>query len=86
MINRLMVALSAATLCFGLALAPAFAADEMAKPGAMSSGAMSSDKMTKPDTMGKTDTMAKPGEKADTMKKPDAMSDKTDKMSDPMNK
>jgi pentapeptide MXKDX repeat protein len=82
MTNRLMVTLSAATLCFGLALAPAFAADDMAKPG---------DAMKKTDSMSKTDTMSKDTMSKDTMskdgmKKSDGMSDKKDGMSDPMKK
>jgi pentapeptide MXKDX repeat protein len=82
--SRFMLSLSAATLCFGLAFAPAaFAQDSMSKGGAM---APASDTMAKPDTMGKPDTMAKPAEKTDAMKKTDAMSDKKDNMSDPMKK
>lgn len=74
--TRLMFTLSAATLCVGLALAPAAFAQGMSKEGSAMSPA--TDKMAKPDAMGKTDAMGKPADKKDGMKKSDGMSDKKD--------
>jgi pentapeptide MXKDX repeat protein len=56
--NRLALAIPAAVLSFGLALAPA---------------AYAQDKMSKDDGMMKKDTMSKDGTKKDTMSKDDAM-------------
>jgi pentapeptide MXKDX repeat protein len=80
--SRLIFSLSAVTMCFGVALAPAAFAQGMTKE----TPATTSDKMAKPDAMGKTDAMAKPAEKAGAMKKTDGMSEKKDGMSDPMKK
>jgi pentapeptide MXKDX repeat protein len=75
MIKRTALILSAATLSFGLALAPAaFAADDAMKKDTMSKDSMSKDSMKK-DSMSKDsmskDTMSKDSMSKDSMKKDD---------------
>ncbi len=60
--SRLVLALSAATLCFGLAFVPAASAMDDMNKGAMSK----TDTMGKSDSMGKMDNMGK----SDATKKP----------------
>jgi pentapeptide MXKDX repeat protein len=74
--TRLMLTLSAATLCLGVALAPAAFAQGMTKEGSAMSP--TTDKMTKPDAKGKTDAMGKAEDKKDGMKKSDGMAGKKD--------
>jgi pentapeptide MXKDX repeat protein len=68
--SRFTLSFSAATLCIGLALAPAAYAQTMAPQGSTMANP-TADKMAKPDAMGKTDAMAKPADKTDAMKKTD---------------
>jgi pentapeptide MXKDX repeat protein len=79
MIKRTALILSAATLSFGLALAPAAFADDTMKKDTMSKDSMSKDSMKKDsmskdsmseDTMSK-DTMSKDSMSKDSMKKDD---------------
>jgi hypothetical protein len=58
--SRFSLALSAATLCFGLAFAPAFAMDNMSKSGGMSkSGSMTKSASSKSKSTKKVKTTAK---------------------------
>jgi pentapeptide MXKDX repeat protein len=74
MIKRTALILSAATLSFGLALAPAFAADDAMKKDTMSKDSTSKDSMKK-DSMSKDsmskDTTSKDSMSKDSMKKDD---------------
>jgi pentapeptide MXKDX repeat protein len=67
--SRIALGISAAAVSLSLALAPAFAADDMKKDDGMKKDAMSKDGMKKDDGMMKKDD----GMKKDGMKKDDGM-------------
>jgi len=73
--TRILLAVPAAALSLGLALAPAaFAQDKMGKDdGMMKKDTMSKDGMMKKDTMSKDDGMKKDHMSKDGMKKDDGM-------------